>query len=193
MDWNLEKENLERLILTDKVSYEEIGRMYGCTGSNIRRVAKKLNINTIKRRSINANETFNKGRKLVVRYCLNCGKELSNRHNTTKYCNNVCQAEYEHKEYIRRWKEGKETGMCGTRSISKHIRDYLMDKHERKCQVCGWDKIHPITGEPPLHVHHIDGDATNNSEDNLQLLCPNCHSLTENYGRLNAKNTRPKK
>lgn len=26
MDWNL-----ERLILTDKVSYEEIGRMYGCT------------------------------------------------------------------------------------------------------------------------------------------------------------------
>lgn len=68
-----------------------------------------------------------------------------------------------------------------------------MDKHERKCQVCGWDKIHPITGEPPLHVHHIDGDATNNSEDNLQLLCPNCHSLTENYGRLNAKSTRPKK
>ena len=76
MDWNLEKENLERLILTDKVSYEEIGRMYGCTGSNIRRVAKKLNINTVKRRSINANETFNKGRKLVVRYCLNCGKEF---------------------------------------------------------------------------------------------------------------------
>lgn len=84
-------------------------------------------------------------------------------------------------------------GLGGTRSISKHIRDYLMDKHERKCQVCGWDKIHPITGEPPLHVHHIDGDATNNSEDNLQLLCPNCHSLTENYGRLNAKSTRPKK
>lgn len=83
--------------------------------------------------------------------------------------------------------------MCGTRSISKHIRDYLMDKHECKCQVCGWDKIHPITGEPPLHVHHIDGDATNNSEDNLQLLCPNCHSLIENYGRLNAKSTRPKK
>lgn len=75
----------------------------------------------------------------------------------------------------------KETCMCGTRSISKHIRDYLMDKHERKCQVCGWDKIHPITGEPPLHVHHVDGDATNNSEDNLQLLCPNCHAFTDNY------------
>lgn len=44
-----------------------------------------------------------------------------------------------------------------------------------------------------MNVDHIDGDATNNSEDNLQLLCPNCHSLTENYGRLNAKSTRPKK
>lgn len=33
MDWNLEKENLERLILTDKVSYEEIGRMYGTSCS----------------------------------------------------------------------------------------------------------------------------------------------------------------
>lgn len=93
MDWNLEKENLERLILTDKVSYEEIGRMYGCTGSNIRRVAKRLNISM-------ANETFNKGKKLVTRVCLNCGKELSNHNSTTKYCNNVCQAEYKHKEYI---------------------------------------------------------------------------------------------
>lgn len=44
MDWDLEKDKLEKLILTDKVSYEEIGRMYGCTGSNIRRVAKKLGI-----------------------------------------------------------------------------------------------------------------------------------------------------
>lgn len=55
------------------MSYEEIGRMYGCTGSNIRRVAKRFNISIVKRRSINANETFNKGKKLVTRVCLNCG------------------------------------------------------------------------------------------------------------------------
>lgn len=193
MDWDLEKDKLEKLILTDKVSYEEIGRMYGCTGSNIRRVAKKLGINLTKRRSLNANETFNKGRTLVVRTCLNCGKQLNTHNSTAKYCNNVCQAEYEHKEYIKRWKEGKESGMKGTRSISKHVRDYLLDKYNHKCQKCGWGEVHPITLESPLHVHHIDGDATNNSEDNLQLLCPNCHSLTENYGRLNANCTRPKK
>ena len=30
----------------------------------------------------------------------------------------------------------------------------------------------------------------NNSEENLQLLCPNCHSLTENFGSRNINCTR---
>ena len=30
----------------------------------------------------------------------------------------------------------------------------------------------------------------NNSEENLQLLCPNCHSLTENFGARNQNCTR---
>jgi 5-methylcytosine-specific restriction endonuclease McrA len=37
-------------------------------------------------------------------------------------------------------------------------------------------------GQPiNLEVHHIDGDRTNNSLENLQLLCPNCHSYTTNF------------
>lgn len=32
-----------------------------------------------------------------------------------------------------------------------------------------------------LEVHHIDGNRLNNILENLQLLCPNCHSLTDNY------------
>lgn len=35
----------------------------------------------------------------------------------------------------------------------------------------------PIT----LEIHHIDGDHLNNELDNLQLLCPNCHSMTDNW------------
>lgn len=30
--WELEKENLEQLIIVEKLSYEEIGRRYGCSG-----------------------------------------------------------------------------------------------------------------------------------------------------------------
>ena len=50
---------------------------------------------------------------------------------------------------------------------------------ENKCDICGltnWlDK--PIV----LQLHHIDGNPNNNSLENLQLLCPNCHSQTDNY------------
>lgn len=33
----------------------------------------------------------------------------------------------------------------------------------------------------PLELHHMDGDNYNNHIDNLTLLCPNCHALTDNY------------
>lgn len=50
---------------------------------------------------------------------------------------------------------------------------------EYECEGCGnteWkgQKI-------PLELHHINGDNTDNRIENLQLLCPNCHALTENY------------
>jgi 5-methylcytosine-specific restriction endonuclease McrA len=31
----------------------------------------------------------------------------------------------------------------------------------------------------PLELHHKDGDHFNNEFDNLQILCPNCHSIQE--------------
>jgi hypothetical protein len=37
----------------------------------------------------------------------------------------------------------------------------------------------------PLTVHHLDGDWKNNRADNLALLCPNCHALTDTYMNLN--------
>lgn len=58
--WDSEKEQLEQWILTDKLSYEEIGRRYGCSGNNIKKVAKRLGIELPKRREINPSETFGK-------------------------------------------------------------------------------------------------------------------------------------
>ena len=78
-------------------------------------------------------------------------------------------------------------------NFSNTIRKYLLEKYNNKCQKCGWSEINPFTNKVPLHVHHKDGDCTNNNEDNLELLCPNCHSLTENFGSLNKKSKRYKK
>ena len=36
-----------------------------------------------------------------------------------------------------------------------------------------------------LSLHHIDGDRHNNVFENLQILCPNCHAQTDNYGSKN--------
>lgn len=48
-----------------------------------------------------------------------------------------------------------------------------------KCEICG---ITEWNNKPLVfHIHHIDGCPTNNNLDNLQLLCPNCHSQTDNY------------
>jgi 5-methylcytosine-specific restriction endonuclease McrA len=49
---------------------------------------------------------------------------------------------------------------------------------ERKCYNCG---LTEWMGEPiPIELHHIDGNKFNNNKENLQILCPNCHSMTPN-------------
>ncbi len=61
------------------------------------------------------------------------------------------------------------------RSVKKH----LIKIRGHMCEICkntNWLSI-PIM----LEVHHIDGNRTNNEYDNLQLLCCNCHSATDNW------------
>ena len=117
-------------------------------------------------------------------YCINCGKPLKNSRQRL-FCTSKCQADYRYMEYIKQWKNGKENGLRGVYGISQNIRRYLKEKFDNKCQLCGWGETNFFTGKVPLEVHHIDGDYTNNNEENLQLLCPNCHSLTETYKNAN--------
>ena len=50
---------------------------------------------------------------------------------------------------------------------------------EYKCEECGFTEW---KGQKiPLELHHINGDNTDNRIENIQLLCPNCHALTDNY------------
>ena len=50
---------------------------------------------------------------------------------------------------------------------------------ERICEKCG---LKLWMGKPiPLELHHINGVHSDNGIENLQLLCSNCHALTDNY------------
>ena len=67
----------------------------------------------------------------------------------------------------------------GKKIKSAQALDAIVALRGHRCESCGlteWlDK--PI----PLEVHHIDGKELNSELDNLILLCPNCHALTDNY------------
>jgi AcrR family transcriptional regulator len=56
---------------------------------------------------------------------------------------------------------------------------------ENRCELCGiveWQGA-PLT----MALHHINGDGRDNRLENLQFLCPNCHSQTENFAGRNVR------
>ncbi len=128
----------------------------------------------------------------IVKHCLSCDKRLTN--NRCDYCDNKCHHDFIYKNYILDWKDGKTSGSIKDGSgVSKHIRRYLFELHNSKCSRCGWDTPNPHIGKVILEVEHIDGNSENNTESNLDLICPNCHSLTPTYKALNSGNGNKKR
>jgi len=73
---------------------------------------------------------------------------------------------------------GRQIGRCNLkrRLIAEGLK-------ENRCEQCG---ITEWQGKPlNMQLHHKDGDGTNNTLENLELLCPNCHAQTDTYGGRN--------
>lgn len=115
----------------------------------------------------------------IIKYCKYCSTQLIKK-SSKIYCSNDCQKKFEKKILKEKIESGIIDGID-----SRRFRDYLIDKYGAKCMDCDWDKINPVTGKCPIELEHIDGNSSNNSLNNLKLLCPNCHSLTPTYKKLN--------
>jgi hypothetical protein len=121
--------------------------------------------------------------------CKNCGVNFT--HGKSSYgifCSNKCNGESKTKKVLEDWFNGTDKGYKVGFRIKPALRNYLLEKNNYSCSECGWNKINPKTGKSPLEIDHIDGDCSNNKEENLRVLCPNCHSLTPTWKALNKGN-----
>lgn len=140
---------------------------------------------------------------------------MYSRYTNGKFCSRVCARAYSTKQkrkYINRIVskklEGRRVG--GYKTISdqclkkklKNIYKKLMllpfqncgkNQQRRRVQVqqdnrCNVCKINDYMGKHiVLQLHHKDGNHCNNVRQNLQILCPNCHSQTHNFNFKNSK------
>jgi Zn finger protein HypA/HybF involved in hydrogenase expression len=91
------------------------------------------------------------------------------------------------KKFPEKWIHSSEYLKNGTiihseRLKQKLFRDGIKTRECEKCGIKKWNKI-----DAPLELHHINGDRHNNELSNLQILCPNCHAQTSNFGTKNIK------
>lgn len=119
--------------------------------------------------------SFNNKLKGKAKYnCVNCGIDLLR---NKKYCNVNCQQEKQTDNKIK-------NGTVQSRTMKR----VLLKERGEKCWCCGiteWNEK-KITFE----LEHIDGNSSNNSIENLSILCPNCHSQTSTYKAKNKGNGR---
>lgn len=130
--------------------------------------------------------------------CLICNKEfkhISARCNTAKYCSNQCrykahkdkgrtQYECQHCHKLFNAPLSTKRKYCSKQCVNKssHLTFKPNYTTVRKamiarglitcCNRCNYNHEPLILG-----VHHIDRNRNNNELTNLEVLCPNCHSL----------------
>lgn len=174
------EENREKIIelFTLGISYEEISFQigFGIAYHPVIDFCKELGLSRKRRYGPRVSGK-------VRSNCIGCGIEIKRIGN---FHSNDCERKYK----IKRWisKEFIPVGKYG--QILQWMRDYIVSLKGNNCWKCGWSEVNPKSMKVPLEINHIDGNCMNNSIENLELICPNCHSLTPNFRRLNESSKR---
>lgn len=117
-------------------------------------------------------------------HCKHCGSPTWR--STLAFCSASCKDEF----LLQEWLAGREGGGTKYGYVRSFVRRYLMNLHQESCEECGFNKVRPSDGKSILQVDHIDGDCSNSRVENLRLLCPNCHAMTETYCGKNSNSAR---
>ena len=73
---------------------------------------------------------------------------------------------------------------------SNKLRKRLIKENifEEKCNNCNNSEW--LSNKIPLELEHKNGNKFDNRLENLELLCPNCHALTDTYRGKNINNVK---
>lgn len=119
--------------------------------------------------------------KKVKVKCANCNKEIEKSPRDIKksesgnlFCNKSCFATFNNYNKKRNYKNGEFS-----------YRELAFRSLPKKCNRCGYKKYTSI-----LEVHHKDHNRENNIINNLEILCPNCHSI-EHIEKYKGNNKKP--
>jgi len=160
-------------ILGKNAQYNRTKRCLKCNGIYLSKIYKGKNTSS-----------YIDGRTNKKYYCIDCKKEIS-RYDVKRCCH--CSNIYLHNIGKLNTK-GKNNPMFGIHRFGKNapgyihgkcytpypvewkeMRLFIRNKYLNKCIICNIKA---------LHVHHIDYNKKNCTEDNLVLLCSYCHSTT---------------
>jgi 5-methylcytosine-specific restriction endonuclease McrA len=77
-----------------------------------------------------------------------------------------------------------ENSSCSRTNLKRRLlREGLL---ENVCHICG--QLPEWNGKPlVLQLDHINGISNDNRLENLRIICPHCHSQTENFAGKNNK------
>lgn len=182
------KEELEKLIFEDNLSYRKIGEIYGVSDTYIKKVCEKLDI-ILPIRKVHPKDfkpaIYGTGKILE---CKNCCKQLNkNGWTINKFCNLTCHGQFKSKKKYEDYLKNQES-FCYDRDM-KFIKPHILLEQNCKCLRCGINN--EWNGELLIFVlDHIDGDASNNRRENLRLVCHNCDSQLDTYKSKNKNSSR---
>jgi predicted nuclease with TOPRIM domain len=154
--------------------------------------------------------------------CIKCNNEHDGSFGSGKYCSRACaNSRVRTEETKKKISEGVKTSVKFVEGSKQRFVDYkelgkklkqiadtkileadydtltydrlkkrIVLEQNQKCNHCGIDKWN--NKQIVLELEHIDGNHYNNERENLEVICPNCHSQTDTWRGRNKTNKRLK-